>query len=187
MKRYILALTAVTFLAISFTRPSTGFAQVEVPDSEPVEVPSSPRKAWEDLPGQSQRPRNDYSVWQEVLLYIPNRVLDFIDIFRVDVGAGPTYGGVVRLTDQGQMGHREVDPFSVRVGLFGRQVPVLVEKTSEYGFIGDYKSSQERAVCQGEFGLGLDLLIGGYVGVCFDEFLDFAAGLVTYDPKGDDY
>ena len=46
------------------------------------------------------------SITQRVLLYIPNRVVDFLDIFRVDVGAGPSVGGVIRVTKYAQAGMR---------------------------------------------------------------------------------
>lgn len=163
----------------------SALSQDRVPYSEPVEVPASPKRAWDELP--QQRQNDDYDLWQKVFLYIPNRVLDLIDIFHVDVGAGPTYGGVLRLSEQGQMGHREVDPFSFRLGLFGRQLPVLVEKNSEYGFGSNYTSSEDRSVCPGEFGFGLDLFLGGYIGICIDEAIDFFGGVVGFDPKGDDY
>jgi hypothetical protein len=51
-----------------------------------------------------------------------------------------------------------------------------------------FHTSRDRKVCKGEIGLGLDLMIvGGYGGVCLDEFVDFVAGIVTLDPLGDDY
>ena len=47
-------------------------------------------------------------------------------------------------------------------------------------------SSKERKICPGEVGLGADLGVGLYAGVCVDEALDFVAGLFFLDLLGDD-
>jgi hypothetical protein len=42
-------------------------------------------------------------------------------------------------------------------------------------------------VCDGEIGLGADVLVAGaYGGVCVDEFADFIAGIFFIDLKDDD-
>jgi hypothetical protein len=126
--------------------------------------------------------------WGSVLLWVPNRVLDLVDVVRADVGAGMSLGGVVRLTKYGQVGYRSVSPVSVRVGAFGRKVPLLIENSSEFGAGPAYVASEDRTVCDGELGLGLDLfLVGAYGGICVEELVDFAAGLFFIDLSGDDY
>lgn len=114
-------------------------------------------------------------------------MVDFFDIFRADVGVGPSTGGVVRLSRYAQLGYRTMHPFSLRAGLMGRSLPVVVETDNEFGVGPAFHTSRDRNVCKGELGLGLDLLIvGGYVGVCVDEAADFVAGLLLFDPLGDD-
>lgn len=152
----------------------------------------SPKGGWNDLdniPNAAEgsagaRPRTP--VWKRALLWVPNRFLDLIDIFKLDAGIGPTYGGVVRLSRHGQAGYRKVDPWSFRVGLMGRQAPVMVEEYSERGVGPDFTQSKQRKVCRGEIGVGLDLIAGLYVGLCPDEIVDFVAGIAAEDPFDDD-
>ena len=148
-------------------------------------VPTSPKEAW-GASGPTQV--NEGSPWwTEVLLYIPNRLLDLIDVFRVDVGVGSSIGGVVRVTEYAQAGYRQMLPVSLRVGDFGRQFPALVETSNEIGVSPAFKQSADREVCQAEIGLGADiLLIGAYGGVCLDEVADFIGGIFLIDLKGDD-
>ena len=187
MKRILLAL----FCAASFLGPmaAAASAQVVVPVPIPVPmldlVPASPKAPWVDLP--SVQVGNNSPWWSQVLLYIPNRVLDLVDVFRVDVGVGPSFGAVVRVTEYGEAGVREMLPMSVRVGDFGRRAPFLLETSNEFGIGPLYVDSSDRKVCPAEVGLGADLLVAGaYAGICFDELLDFAAGLIFIDLKDDD-
>jgi hypothetical protein len=148
-------------------------------------VPTSPKEAWRDLEAVEVNEGTPW--WAEVLLYIPNRILDIIDIFRVDVGVGASVGGVVRVTEYAQLGYRQMMPVSLRVGDFGRQFPVVVESSNEIGVSPAFKQSADRDVCEAEIGLGLDvLLVGAYGGVCLDEVADFVGGIFLIDFKGDD-
>lgn len=123
-----------------------------------------------------------------VALYIPHRIVDFLDIFRVDVGVGPSVGAVMRISKAGQMGYRSFNPGSLRLGLRGREIPVFVETHDEYGIGPAFENSPDRKVTDGEVGAGVDLfLAGAYVGVSLDEFVDFILGIFTIDPSGDDF
>ena len=123
-----------------------------------------------------------------VLLYLPNRIIDFVDIFKVDVGAGPATGVVVRLTKWGQVGYRTMAPASLRVGIRGREIPVFIERSSELGVGPAFLQSHDREVTTLEIGAGADLfLAGAYVGVSIDEFFDFLGGWVGIDFKNDDF
>lgn len=123
-----------------------------------------------------------------VLLYIPNRLLDLLDVFRADVGAGPTTGGVVRLSRFVQAGMRSVAPFSLRAGLRGRKVPLFLESSSEFGISPAWVASKDRDVGDFEVGAGLDLfVIGAYAGVDLGEAFDFVLGLVGVDVADDDF
>ena len=128
------------------------------------------------------------SIWRSVFLYLPNRLLDFIDIFRVDAGVGPAIGGVVRITKWGQAGIREVEPFSLRLGLHGRASPVFLEKKGEHGVGPYFVSNPERKTTPVEMGAGVDLfIIGVYAGVSVDSIFDFFGGIVGFDLSDDDY
>lgn len=123
--------------------------------------------------------------WRRALLYLPNRIVDFFDIFRVDLGVGPSYGGVIRVTKYAQAGYRDFAPGSLRLGLRGRKSPIFWESKKESG-LGDNLGG--RGVTTGEVGFGLDLFaVGAYFGLSFDQLWDFAAGIAGVDPKGDDF
>ncbi len=150
------------------------------------DVAVSPKDGWKALPRQRSRVEHSTPWWAHVLLWIPNRFMDLIDVFRVDVGVGPAIGGVVRVTQSGQAGYRRMLPFSLRIGDFGRTSPFLVETDDELGSGRQFKESDDRALCTGEIGLGLDLGLGAYAGVCSEELLDFFAGLFFIDLEADD-
>jgi hypothetical protein len=173
-------------LPFSLSAVSTAYAQeYEVAPTSPDLVPVSPKEAWRDL--EAVQTNEGTPWWAEVLLYIPNRVLDLIDVFRVDVGVGASVGGVVRVTKYAQGGYRQMLPVSLRVGDFGRQFPLIVETSNELGISPAFKQSADRDICDAEIGLGLDvLLIGGYGGLCLDEVADFVGGIFLVDFKGDD-
>lgn len=150
-----------------------------------AEVAASPQEPWGDFTVGGETEKHPW--WVNVLLWAPNRIMDFIDIFRIDAGIGPAYGGVVRISKHGQAGYRAPSPASVRFGLFGRRAPYLVETSKEYGIGPGFVKSNDRRVCNGEIGAGLDLLIiSGYAGICMEEVLDFAAGLFFIDTMKDD-
>ena len=160
-------------------------AQPRTPNPSGDTTTVSPKPAWGDfevVEEPAPRPLVD-----RVLLWLPNRILDAVDVFRADVGVGPAFGGVVRATRYVQAGYRSMNPASVRVGLFGRKAPAMIEHSSEFGVSPFYVDSSDRTVCKGEVGVGLDLVvISGYAGVCVDEFADFIGGIFTVDFKDDD-
>lgn len=129
---------------------------------------------------------DEQSILRKVLWYLPNRIVDFVDIFRVDVGVGSSAGAVLRLSRYGQMGGRVVDPLSVRVGVRGREFPMFFERQSEYGFCSAFQQTPARNITPLEVGIGLDLGIGAYLGFSFDELADFFLGFVLIDFKHDD-
>lgn len=148
-------------------------------------VPTSPKEGWKGI--EPTQVNEGTPFWSSVVMWIPNRVLDLIDVFRVDVGVGPAFGAVARVTKFGQIGYRQMAPASLRIGDLGRQMPVMIESSSELGVGPAYVSSSDRDVCDGEIGLGADLLVAGaYGGICVDEFADFVAGIFFIDLKDDD-
>lgn len=181
MRIHLILFISALSLSLSLSAPLQAEpVQPAFPDT--VEV--SPKEPWNE--NILLKEDEDSPVWARILLWVPNRVLDFIDIFRVDVGAGIAYGGVVRVTKFGQAGFREMAPASLRAGLFGREFPMMVETKDEFGFGPGYVNSADRKVCQGEVGLGADLLLGAYIGVCGEEILDFVAGVFFFDTEDDD-
>jgi hypothetical protein len=185
LRHYTLLVCSAVVLSFA-TQILPALAQdLEVAPTTPEFVPTSPKEAWGDL--EAVEINDGTPWWAEVLLYIPNRVLDLIDVFRIDVGIGASVGGVVRVTKYAQGGYRQMLPVSLRVGDFGRQFPVVVETSTEIGISPAFKQSADRDVCDAELGLGLDLfLLGGYGGVCLDEVADFVGGIFLVDFKGDD-
>ena len=146
----------------------------------------SPKPGWKTLPQRRGDRVSDAPWWAHVLLWVPNRFLDLIDVFRVDAGIGPAAGGVIRVTRHAQMGYRRMLPFSLRVGDFGRQTPFALETDDEIGAGDTFRPSGDRSICTGEIGLGLDLGLGAYAGICPESLVDFFAGLIFIDLESDD-
>jgi hypothetical protein len=146
----------------------------------------SPKPGWDEIQVQeTTKP----TILTQVLLWLPNRVADLIDIFRVDVGVGPAFGGVIRITEYAQAGYRDMSPMSFRLGDFGRdEYPWLLETDSEMGVSPFFHESAQRKVCSSEIGVGADLLIvGAYGGICLQEVADFIAGVFFLDLNDDDW
>lgn len=182
MRTKILAL----IIALSFAVPALAQTQERYGGGYTRDlVPTSPKEGWKEFEPVQAGEGSPW--WSDVLMWIPNRVLDFIDIFRVDVGVGPSFGAVARVTKYGEVGYRMMAPASLRVGDFGREMPIMVESSNEFGVSPLYVDSKDRTVCPGEIGLGADVfLVGAYGGLCVDEFADFLAGLFFIDLKDDD-
>lgn len=135
--------------------------------------------------GVSARKRDSGITWRSALLYLPNRILDLVDVFKCDVGVGVGYGAVLRPTKYLQGSYRELDPGMIRVGLLGRRFPVMAEEGRQVGFGQDLRT--RRKVSPGEVGLGVDLgLIGLYLGVSPDSAADFLLGFGGIDFEEDD-
>lgn len=152
----------------------------------------SPLHAADEESGEESS--DDHSFLVGTLLYIPNRVLDVLDIFRLRVRVGPGFAAGVRATEVAQV---YVGTYaSVFAGLPGprlRQTPKLpfgleshngasvsvVDATAGGGIGPDYSPS--------EFGGGVHLgIIGFEFGVDPVELADFVTGLVTVDIREDD-
>lgn len=131
---------------------------------------------------------NNSSTARAVALYLPNRVMDFLDIFRFDVGIGASTGAAVRVTKWGQCAWRTFWPGSLRLGLRGRKLPIFIEDTREFGVGSNVSRSKERTVTPLEVGAGVDLfLLGGYAGISIDSIADFLLGIFGIDISDDDY
>lgn len=133
-------------------------------------------------------------IGHKILMYIPNRLIDLVDIFRLRVRVGPGAAVHVRATEYlngyagtyssvyvGLPGPREstaLRRFAGREQLKGLMM-VGVDATDETPHHPGYSDS--------EFNLGLHvLLVGAEAGIDPVEIGDFFAGFLLFDPKGDD-
>lgn len=179
MKKLLLTLLLAT--TALFCPRFTAYAE-----EPPEDIAVSPKPGWGDFSVVEEE--EDYPWYTQALLWIPNRIVDFIDIFRIDIGVGPSIGAVARITRWGQMGYRGMMPVSYRIGDFGREYPMMVESSNEFGFGPLYVQSKDRDICAGELGAGADLfIIGAYGGICVEELADFITGLVFIDIMDDDF
>jgi hypothetical protein len=132
----------------------------------------------------------------KLLLWIPNRVLDLFDIVRLRVRVGPGISVSARATEvadvavgthltvfAGLPGPRGGRRVSLPVGLetyAGLEVSVLEAGSEDEGTGPRYGPT--------EIGAGAQvLLVGLDVGVEPYDALDFLAGILFLDPRGDDF
>jgi len=119
-------------------------------------------------------------------LYYPvNRFLDFVDIFRVNVGFGCGFGVNVRLTELAEIGFSQYE--TTRFGLKGRIFPVYQENIDEAGFalFGYVNGCLQRDPTEVGFDLHLGI-IGVEAAISLAEVADFFAGIILIDPQCDD-
>jgi hypothetical protein len=129
---------------------------------------------------------------KEILFYVPNRVFDLLDIFRLRVRVGPGLS----------VGARATKPASVFIGrhqtlycgLPGPRgsrtlpLPVWFESASgpQISFADMGRSNTHYGML--EVGGEMQLFIIGFnIGIDVFEIADFATGLVTIDIAGDDF
>jgi len=80
-------------------------------------------------PLASDNKKEGNSIASKALLYLPNRILDFLDIFRLNVAIGPGLGLNVRATKFAQIGAETY--ISARVGL-GKNSGLFIKR---YGLL----------------------------------------------------
>ncbi|HLC16658.1 MAG TPA: hypothetical protein VJL89_10580 [Thermodesulfovibrionia bacterium] len=132
------------------------------------------------------------SVVKQVLYYPVNRLLDFADIFRLNVGVGPGIGINIRPTKFAQVGFENY--MSARAGLgknsgfFVKRYGLLYTET-ELMTMGAgllYTGGGQRGLT--EVGTTFHLLIiGGEAALDLSELADFFLGFTTVDFKQDDW
>ena len=135
-----------------------------------------------------------HGVMHTVLLYIPNRIFDILDMVRARLRLGPGFAIDLRATEfadvfagaytsifigiPGPRGKPEINwPFGIesRVG-----VEASVADATTGGGTAPYYGWLE-------FGLGFQaVIIGVDVGIDPWEIVDFACGILTFDPAHDD-
>lgn len=137
----------------------------------------------------------EHSLAHKVLLYIPNRILDVFDIFRVRARVGPGFALGVRATEIVQLYLGSY--VSVWAGLPGPRleprIPIPAGLESLNGssvslLNGTFTTNAEPEYSPTEFGLSLQALVVGVdIGIDPVEFLDLISGLVMFDARKDDF
>jgi len=130
-----------------------------------------------------------------VIMYIPNRIFDLLDILRIRVRVGPGLSVGVRATEVADlyMGSHA----TIYAGLRGTRGkpeipwPIGLEKNEGMELsVADVTDESRYAPCVDplEFSLQAQALaVGVYVGVEIFEIFDFVTGLLLLDVQGDDF
>jgi hypothetical protein len=130
------------------------------------------------------------SVWGTVLLYIPNRIIDALDMARAGVNVGPGIGFDARVTKFARL--QLISDTSVGVGYQTlRHLPVCVRSQAKLGIA--FLSTPSWDILNwyyGDYDVRLELyllLVGAHVAVDLGEVVDFVGGIFTWDPMQDDF
>jgi len=203
-----MSLRVLLLIAFALAWPLAGVAQEEMesqteesaaeeaaPEEAPSEEAAPEEAAPEETAGEeSAAPESMVEEQQNlatrVLLYLPNRVFDLMDVVRLRGRVGPGFALGARATRPASLflgGYA-----SVGVGLPGPRgepkLPLPLGFDSAGGMqvsmVGDAPNGYGRT----EVGALLHvILVGLDVGVDPGEVLDFAAGFLLMDPRGDDF
>jgi hypothetical protein len=116
--------------------------------------------------------------------YIPNLVMDLLDVFKLNISAGKGTGANLRFTRMLEAGYANYDV--KRYGLNGRDEPVYAEAITEkgVGIIGITIGELERDPY--ELGLTLHTEGGFEIAANLRSALDFLTGIFLIDLEGDD-
>ena len=130
-----------------------------------------------------------------VIMYIPNRIFDLLDIVRLRVRVGPGLSAGVRATEVADLfvgSHA-----TVYAGLRGSRGtpeipwPIGLEKNEGFEIsIADVTDEDKNAPCVDPLEISLQaqaLAAGVYVGIEIFEILDFVTGILFLDLQGDDF
>ncbi|MFH0945044.1 MAG: hypothetical protein V2A76_07585 [Planctomycetota bacterium] len=187
-----------------------------------VFAPSSPsyssiefiREALDSSKEQAQPMPDHVSAQRRFLMYLPNRLLDVFDLFKVSLGVGPGFGFEIYASDNIWISYQNLR--SWRLALDGRASGIYEEGMYREWHLGDrvgaYGSAgraplwalgqmrpYEAPLVPGvpavgevpkntwDIGLALHFLIGAEVLVRPFEVFDLLVGLWTEDPAEDDY
>jgi hypothetical protein len=170
-------------LALCLALPIAASAQAAEPAAATTEAAATPAPEGKSL-------------GHRLLFWLPNRVFDVLDLVRLRVRAGPGFTVGVRATEladvtlgshatvwAGLHGPRKSPQIPWPLGLetyAGMEVSVVDVGTEESKHGPNYGPL--------EIGLGAQLVIVGFdVGVEPYDALDLVLGILTLDPKGDDF
>jgi hypothetical protein len=181
MTSRIAVLAVLGLAALSAGCASAPAHHAAAPEST-LEAKRAPRVAQDD----------GHGVGHTILLYIPNRIFDVLDIVRARLRVGPGVGITLRATELVDL---KLGAWtSVFIGLRGPRLepsipwPVGLDSYAGAGASFLEAESDDYQYGKGEFGIGLHvLLVGVDVGVDVLEIGDFVLGLLTIDFMEDDY
>lgn len=152
----------------------------------------------DDVPrydGEDVEVQSSHGIFHQIILYIPNRIFDLIDIARARVRVGPGVAVSVRITEFAQLNLGSYG--TLYAGLPGPRMGVtprlpigmevytgaafsVFEASVTGGFGPDYSPT--------EVGVGLQLgIIGADAGIDPVEIADFLAGFALIDLRDDDF
>ncbi len=123
-------------------------------------------------------------VTRNIANYLPNLLMDFIDIFKLNIGVGNGAGADLRFTRLLEGGIGKYD--AKRYGLNGRDNPVFDESIEEQGvgILGITIGELDRDPY--EIGLTLHTEGGFEIAGNVRSLADFITGIVLIDIEGDD-
>ncbi len=187
MMSYRTALVAMAAVAVLAGVPAPGRCE------DPATAPASAKG---EEPGTTPAPAKVEPEKHPVLMYLPNRIFDILDLARARVRVGPGFTVQARATqvlDVVLGAHATV--FAGLPGPRGRprvNLPIGLETFAgaELSVVGDTTDDGWSKPYYGplEVGAGFQAaIIGVDVGIDPLEIFDFVAGILFFDPKGDDY
>lgn len=191
MRRSLLALTLALLPAVASAAPAPKLVPVPQPSVLAAEEEPSP-----PLSERRTRERDHkHGPVHQVVLYIPNRALDLLDIVRLRARLGPGLAVSVRVTEAADLfGGAYIALYVGLPGPRGKPLPKLpigIEsragvEVSVLDFAADLPYVKP-GYGKGEIGVGLHLLLVGVdVGVDALEIADLITGLFFVDLMGDD-
>jgi hypothetical protein len=149
---------------------------------------------------------------EQILWYLPNRFMDFLDIFDAQIGVGPGAGAELTLTRACRLGALDYD--AIKIGFQGREVGIFREWRWREWYLGDLRdknhdsarislagniSTYEDPSPEGvpsvvrkepdllDLEVNLHLLAGATAGIKPFQIWDFLCGWITLDPAHDDF
>lgn len=134
----------------------------------------------------------DASAGRIAALYLPNRLVDLLDLVHFGVGVGPCIGVDLQATRYLRL--EAARGASLGLGWFGRrgqwyQAAVYTGHTFTREWETNDRMLEAFHIPLWDLGIQVHLLAGhAYLGIApLDEGLDLLAGLLTFDLKGDDW
>lgn len=123
--------------------------------------------------------------WRTAAWYLPNRALDLLDVFKLNLSGGFGGGIDLRITRLFEAGFSDYNV--VRAGLNGRRFPVYREKLDESSITLFGITSGMRTRDPWEVGATLHFVVlGAEAAINVKSALDFVGGFFLLDLEDDD-
>ncbi len=202
------------FLLVAFIIAGTVFS---VHAADNAKVKKTP-EVTEKTPDTRIKAEGERSFWsqlgRDILLYIPNRIIDITDLFSIRADAGAPIALKVKVTDMFQLGGTSSSTYFIEKG-YNRQCGAGYMDGSTFGLICfDYLDTTisegtgtvENFTLSKEFGMvdpslsaykdnytdfyeigvDVDFVLGLGIKIHLRELPDMLAGIFFFDPTGDD-